>query len=89
MKIQKIKNLLDKFKNITPPDLSVRKAISSSIEKEAGLKIGVEKISFNSKNGTVYIEREGHTKNTLFIKKERIIKEANKKLEKKLIKDLR
>ena len=89
MKIQNIKNLLERFKNITPPNASVRRAVVSSVKKEANLLIGEKEISFNSKNGTVYIKKEGHLKNTLFIKKERIIKETNKELGKELVKDLR
>jgi len=89
VEIQNIKNFLDRFKKITPPNLSIRKAVISSVKKETGLLVGEEEVSFNSKNGTVYIEKEGHLKNTLFIKKERIIKEANRKLGKGLVKDLR
>jgi hypothetical protein len=87
MSLEKLNSFLERFKKITPPDSSVRKEVSKVI-KEIGLDVSIEDISID-RNGVVFVKKEGHIKNKIFIKKEEIKKRANEALGKELIKDIR
>ena len=87
--MKKIGNLLQKLKNITPPDLFIREGVSQALNSIIGLKISVRNISFDKKNGLVFIKTEGTKKTAIFLKKEKIIGKINKTLHNNLVKDIK
>ena len=69
---------LRKYKDIKPPDDVVREAVISAVKEEIGAKI--EKKHVKVIRGNVVIDAASHFKNTIFIKKELILKRTKRKL---------
>ena len=86
--MKKIDNLLQRFKNLTPPDLFIRKTIKSLIESEFNMKVDIEKILFNQKTGLINLKINNTEKTAIFLKKDKLIKTANTNFEKDLIKEI-
>jgi hypothetical protein len=84
-----INNFLQKFKNITPPDTEVKKALSQTLVSILNLNVNTNKISFNQKTGVIFLKITNIKKTVIFLKKTEIIKKINKLLKKDLISDIR
>ena len=69
---------LKKYKDIQQPDKIIKETIISIVQKYIGPKLQKEHIKI--KGSVIVIDTESHIKNTLFIKKELILKELNKAL---------
>lgn len=73
-----IKDYLEKFKNITPPDGFVRDNVSRIVEENLGVKIPRENIRVQ--NNIVIIKESGSVKAGIFLKKKMILQELEKEL---------
>lgn len=83
-----IENLLNKFRNITPPDDLVKTEISRIFSEKIKLEIDKKKIKVI--NGIAYIDASPAVKSAIFTGKSNILKEINSQLNKKeIIKDIR
>ena len=86
--MEKIDNLLSRFKKLTPPNISVRNIVCSLIKSDFNFKIDIEKILFNQKTGLITLQINNTEKTAIFLKKEELIKKANNNLKKEVIKDI-
>ena len=86
--MKKITSLLNKLKNITPPDIFIRKTLIKIIESNLGFKVSIEKVFFNQKTGIITLKINSLEKTVLFLKKGLIIEKINQSLKENLIKDI-
>ena len=77
---------LSKYKNIKPPDDVVREAVVRAVGEEIGAKI--EKRHVKIVRGNVVINTASHLKNTIFIKKDKILEKIKKELGKNSPKEI-
>lgn len=89
MSLEKIGNLFDKFRKLTPPDMSVRKAASLIIKSSLNLEVPVRKVSFNKKNGLIFLEIDNLKKAVIFLQKKEVISKINDSLGKDIVKEIR
>ena len=83
-----ISDLLQKFKHITPPDITVRKSAVDIIKTTTNIELDKKDISI--KNGVVYIKTQPIYKNEIFINKQKIIKKLQERVgDNVFVKDLR
>ncbi len=83
-----IDGLLNKFKNISPPDESIKNAVSEAVLE--AIKVKIEKTKIKVVNGVVYMEVTPAIKSAIFTNKGKVLTETNNKLNgKETIKDIR
>ena len=78
MSFNTIKPLLDRFKNITPPNDFIRGVTSDVIKKKTGILIKKENIYV--RDNMLYIQAKPLIKNEIFLYREKIIEELVEKL---------
>ena len=79
-------DFLSRFKNITLPNETVRKASIESIEKIIGAHVPLEATSF--RNGVLYLDISGVLKSEVYLHKEEIQKEVENTLGRKIVSDI-
>lgn len=67
----------DRFKNIKPPDETVRKAVVDFVQEEFGKDIEIKKISV--RNSCIYTQCSPGLKNALFLNKQKLIRYIQEK----------
>lgn len=82
-----IENFLKRFTLLTPPDDAIRGAVREIIEKE--INISIEKKNISVHNNIIYIKTKPLFKNEIFIKKQTILKELEKKFHQKTPRDIK
>ena len=82
-----IQNLLEKWKQKTPPEYDVRGVLPYIIKKHTGADIKPEHISLT--RAVVFIKASSITKTEIFIKKEKILEDLHTVLGEKAPKDIR
>jgi len=82
-----IENFLKRFELLTPPNDAIRGAVREIIEKEIG--VSIEKKNISVKNNIIYIKTKPLYKNEIFIKKQYILKELEKKFHQKTPRDIK
>lgn len=65
-----ITDFFERYKHLTPPDASVRKAVVTALEKE---RLFIEEKSVRVIGSIVYLESDTVFKNAVFMKKNRIL----------------
>lgn len=75
--MEKIGNLLGRFKNIGIPNETARNYVAEAIYSELGEKIDFKNISI--RNGVAYVKCDSSAKSEIFIQKEKILKAIQKK----------
>ncbi len=70
--IDPIKNLLGRYRDWTPPELTVKKAIIAAIEKEVGISLSTTAIRVG-KRGDVYLKTSPMAKAEIFLRTEKIL----------------
>ncbi len=88
MEIQKLSNLLKKWRSLAVSHETIKKEIANIIFKKTGVIVDTKNITI--KNNTLTIEKENPgAKSIIFIHKERILEELREKLNKKAPTDIR
>lgn len=82
-----LKDYLRKFKNLTPPDDFTRKKVCEVVQKNTNIDLLVENVKV--KRGVIFIKENNTLKNSLFLKKRKILDDLQKELGKKTPKDIR
>ncbi|MCR4330518.1 MAG: hypothetical protein NUV49_01395 [Patescibacteria group bacterium] len=82
-----IENFLKRFTLLTPPDDAIRRGVQEVLEKEIG--VFVEKKNISIHNNIIYIKTKPLFKNEIFIKKQSILKELEKKFHQKTPRDIK
>ena len=85
-KVKIEKNLFGKkFKNLAPPDESMKKFLVSFLENEVGVEVDKKDISFSGKN--IYIRSDSVSKRQILFRQREVIRAFEKKFPQK--KDLK
>lgn len=73
-----IRNLFARYKNITPPDRAVKRAVLHALREAADIHL--EEKDIRVVRDVAYIQTESAVKNALFMKKESVLASAQKEL---------
>ncbi len=82
--MKSVGNFLDKFRNRAVKEIQNRDIIVNIIKKISNIEINIKNIEIS--NGILKIKLSSIEKSEIFLKKDQILKEINKKIDK--IKDL-
>lgn len=66
-----IGDFLNKFKNLTKPDETVRRSVVKVVKNKIGFDLGIDDVSV--KRGTVFLNTHGAVKERISMKKEEIL----------------
>ena len=83
-----INQFFNKIKNTHARELLIRNIVIDSLEKNTGIKLSVEAVSFKS-NSVVLNNISQTAKSDIFIKKQKIIDYINKSQKLRVIKDIK
>lgn len=81
-----ISDYLKKFKNLTPPESSIKQAVVISIDSALGVELDASDIEIN--RNKIYLKAHPAIKSEVSIKKENIIKNINERIGKKAVFDI-
>lgn len=87
MDIRHIASFLKRFKNITPPERDLKKALKTTLQEE--LQIEVLGSSIEIRNKIIYVHISPTVKSEIFLHKDKILKTFHKKLSNNSITDIR
>jgi len=77
-----INQYLDKFKNLGQKEKDIKLAFISVVKKMIGVDIDIKEVDLSG--GELIIKTSSNIKNTIYIKKEKILKDMDLILEKKV-----
>lgn len=83
MSLNHLSSFFRRFKTVTIPDESVRKAFSDIVREKTGIEISIEYITV--RNGEILVKTNPAIKNELFIKKQEILEAVKEKTTKMMI----
>jgi len=86
--MQIIGGLLDRFKNLEPPERVVRDAVVSAIDSIIDIQIEPSSINM-SNNGILYISVQSSVKASVFEQKDIVISRINNLLNRDKVKDIK
>jgi len=69
--MNELEQLLGKYRNIKPPQDSIRRAVVEVIQNTLGIKIEKKNVKVN--RGKIYIDANSHVKNMILLEKEKVI----------------
>jgi len=87
MSINKISNTLSKYKDLTPPDDSLRSYVVEYCTRELHIPLKKEDVKIN--NQTVHIKTTPLYKSEIFLKKRTLVQEIKKTFPASFINDVR
>ena len=82
-----IGDFLKKFKNLVPHEKKVKDALVQVVQKETGILLSRESISFN--NNIIFVNTVPTVKNELFMRKQCILSEMKKVMGENSPRDMR
>lgn len=86
MPFNSIDSFFGRFKKITPPNESVRKAVAEVLLEVMGVKIDISQIKVEGEN--IRIKNNPFVKSNIFLHKEQILQNLEKKLGKQTPKNI-
>jgi len=87
MSISPIKALLERFKNFSVPNESIRKKVSEIVKNKIDIEIDIKDIEY--RNGVVVVREHGAIKNEIFLNKKEILESLKEDFGEKSPKDIR
>ena len=86
MEINNIKGLLERFKKLKPTDTFVKEAFIETLNEVMNVEINKDEITVSGSN--IFLNVHPTLKSEIFLKKRAILELLEKKLEKKLVKNI-